>query len=152
MELLFNEINQLSNEHYSLLLDADPSKKLVDDYTYRGFTYEVLLNETLVGVVVLLPTRPETLEIVNVAVHPNYQKQGIGQKIILFAIGYAKRNNYRSIEIGTGSTSLGQLYLYQKMDFRITGVDTDFFVHHYSEEIMENGLVLKDMIRLRLDI
>lgn len=152
MNLIFNQLETLSIEHYSLLLDADPSRNLVDDYTNRGSTYEVLKSDALVGIVVLLPTRPDTLEIVNIAVHPDNQQQGIGQLILAFAINYAKENNYRSIEIGTGSTSFGQLYLYQKMNFRIVGVDTDFFTHHYSEEIIENGLVLMDMIRLRMDI
>ena len=36
------------------------------------------------------------------------------------------------------------------MGFRITGIDQDFFVHHYDEEIIENGLILKDMVRLQL--
>lgn len=152
MNLIFNELTQLTDSHYELLLDADPSKKLVDDYTHRGFTYEVTLDKKLVGTIVLLPTRPETLEIVNIAVEPNFQKQGIGQQMLDFAINYAKKNYYRTLEIGTGSTSIGQLYLYQKVGFRISSIDTDFFIHHYSEEIVENGLVLRDMIRLRLNL
>lgn len=152
MKLLFNELTQLTDLHYELLLEADPSKKLVDDYTHRGFTYEVILDKKLVGTIVLLPTRPETLEIVNIAVEPTFQKQGIGQQMLTFAINYAKKNYYRTLDIGTGSTSISQLYLYQKMGFRISGIDTDFFIHHYSEEIVENGLVLKDMIRLRLNL
>ena len=38
---------------------------------------------------------------------------------------------------------------YQKCDFRVVGVDQNFFTIHYDKEITENGLVLRDMIRLR---
>lgn len=60
--------------------------------------------------------------------------------------------NYSIKDIGisiTGTTSFGQLYLYQKCGFRVVGVDQNFFTIHYDKEITENGLVLKDMIRLR---
>jgi hypothetical protein len=56
------------------------------------------------------------------------------------------------VEVGTGSTGVEQLYLYQKCGFRMTHIDRDFFVRHYSEPIVENGLVLRDMVRLSLDI
>lgn len=47
---------------------------------------------------------------------------------------------------------MAQLYLYQKCGFRMTSIDRDFFVRHYAEPIIENGLVLKDMVRLSQDI
>ncbi|WP_179203807.1 MULTISPECIES: GNAT family N-acetyltransferase [Vagococcus] len=149
---MFNEIQKLTTYHFELLLEADPSQQIVEDYTTRGVVFEVLQAQQLVGIVVLLPTRPETIEIVNIAVHPNFQNQGIGQEIIKFSIQTAKDKQYHTLEIGTGSTSLAQLYLYQKMNFRITGVDRDFFLRHYPEEIIENGLILKDMIRLQQDL
>lgn len=34
----------------------------------------------------------------------------------------------------------------------MTHIERDFFVRHYPEEIIENGLVLKDMVRLAQDI
>ena len=150
MSLLFNKVSQLTSEHYELLLEADPSKDLVDSYFKRSLTFEALKENKLVGIIVLLETRPETIEIVNISVHPDYQNQGIAQSMLRFTIEYAEQQQLIAIEIGTGSTSLAQLYLYQKMNFRIVGVDRDFFTHHYAEEIIENGLVLKDMIRLQL--
>lgn len=150
MTLLFNSVTQLTDDHYDLLLEADPSKELVDGYFKRSLTFEAIKDQQLVGIIVLLETRPETLEIVNVSVHPDHQNQGLGQLILAFAIDYAKDNDFIAIDIGTGSTSFSQLYLYQKLGFRIVGIDRDFFVIHYTEEIIENGLVLKDMIRLQL--
>lgn len=150
MTLIFNQIQHLETEHYELLLEADPSKDLVDTYFKRSATFEVLDSNKLVGIVVLLETRPDSMEIVNISVNEKYQNKGIGQKILSFSIQYAKDRNIVALDIGTGSTSFSQLYLYQKMGFRLVGIDRNFFVHHYSEEIIENGLILKDMVRLQL--
>ncbi|MNJ03534.1 putative N-acetyltransferase YvbK [compost metagenome] len=59
---------------------------------------------------------------------------------------------YQTIEVGTGSTGVAQLALYQKCGFRMTGIDRDFFTRHYAEPIYENGMQLKDMVRLSQDL
>lgn len=150
--MTIEEIQTLQTIHYDLLLSADPDKHLVDDYVKRGLCFNLVFNKTIAGILVLLPTRPETLEIVNIAVAENVQGQGLGEKLLQFALAYATNNHYKTVEIGTGSTSFGQLYLYQKCGFRLTSIDRDFFLRHYKEEIIENKLVLKDMIRLSIDL
>ncbi|WP_207694690.1 hypothetical protein DOK67_0000490 [Enterococcus sp. DIV0212c] len=150
--MIIRDIQELQKIHYDLLLLADPAQDLVENYVARGLCFEAIFKESIVGIIVLLPTRPETLEIVNVAVSEKNQGQGFGGKLIQFALSHAKANHYKTVEIGTGSTSFGQLYLYQKCGFRMTGIDRDFFLRHYEEEIIENKLVLKDMVRLSIDI
>lgn len=150
--MMIRKIQHIQSAHYDLLLLADPDRRLVAEYVKRGLCFELVLHENLVGILVLLPTRPETVEIVNIAISEHYQNQGIGEKLIQFALNHAKQNHYKSVEIGTGSTSLGQLYLYQKCGFRMTSIDRDFFIRHYEEEIVENKLVLRDMVRLSQDI
>ncbi|QGQ45538.1 GNAT family N-acetyltransferase [Metabacillus sediminilitoris] len=68
------------------------------------------------------------------------------------AIQIARNKGYKTIEIGTGNSSIGQLAFYQKCGFRIIGVDLDFFIRHYPEEIFENGKHCRDMIRLSQDL
>lgn len=102
----------------------------------------------MIGVYVLLPTRPETVELVNVAVVEKQQGKGIEKQLVVHAVQNAKAKGYKTIEIGTGNSGIGQLALYQKCGFRITGVDRDFFVTHYVEEIFENGIQCRDVIRL----
>lgn len=131
-----------------LLLLADPNEKLVKQYVERGECYITEQNGKTIGVYVLLPTRPETVELVNVAVAEQQQGRGIGKLLVLDAIERAKQQGYKIMEIGTGNSSIGQLALYQKCGFRITGVDRDFFILHYEEEIIENGIACVDMIRL----
>ena len=100
----------------------------------------------------LLPTRPQTIEIVNLAVEARHQGNGIGKRLLRHAIQTAQAMGYTTIEIGTGNSSIVQLALYQKCGFRIVGVDLNFFLRHYEEEIVENGIRCTDMIRLAQDI
>lgn len=149
MELELRPFKETTIKHYELLLDADPSEDAVKKYLPRSFCFEARRETDLVGVFILLPTRPETIEIVNIAVSESYQHQGVGTQLLESAFKWASENNYRMVEIGTGSTSFGQLYLYQKCGFRVVGIDSDFFIKNYQEPIFENKLRLRDMIRLR---
>ncbi|MGL6102359.1 MULTISPECIES: GNAT family N-acetyltransferase [Exiguobacterium] len=149
------DIHQLSIHEtppMELLLAADPSLKLVENYVKRGHCFVAENNEQWIGVYVLLPTRPQTIEIVNIAVDELYQGKGVGKDLLRHAINTAKTMGYTTIEIGTGNSSIGQLALYQKCGFRIVGIDMNFFLRHYEEEIIENGIRCTDMIRLSQDL
>lgn len=142
------KLNTNEEAPLQLLLLADPSEKIVRDYLKRGECYIAESGEQMIGVYVLLPTRPETVELANVAVMEKQQGKGIGKQLVVHAVQNAKAKGYKTIEIGTGNSGIGQLALYQKCGFRINGVDRDFFVTHYAEEIFENGIQCRDMIRL----
>ncbi|WP_179955631.1 GNAT family N-acetyltransferase [Paenibacillus baekrokdamisoli] len=135
-----------------LLLLADPSPLLVEEYLRRGECFIAEVDTVIVGVYVLLPTRPETVELVNIAVHEGQHGKGIGKQLTNHAIETARLQGYKTIEVGTGNSSIGQLALYQKCGFRITGIDRDFFIRHYTEDIYENGIQCVDMIRLSQDL
>lgn len=145
-------LNKNENPPIDLLLLADPSRKIVEEYLKRGDCYIAEVDNQAIGVYVLLPTRPKTVELVNVAVVEKYHGRGIGKLLVIDAIKTAKGKGYKTIEIGTGNSSIGQLALYQKCGFRITGIDIDFFIRHYQEEIFENGIQCRDMIRLSQDL
>ena len=137
---------------YDLLLLADPSRKLVEEYLGRGTCYVATYQQEIIGVLVLIRTRPKTMEIVNVAIKEAYQGRGIGKKLIYYAIEKAREQDIKTLEIGTGNPGTTQLMLYQKCGFRITWIDRDFFVRHYPEPIFENGIQCRDMIRMSMDI
>jgi len=135
-----------------LLLLADPSREMIEDYLQRGECFVAEKDGQNIGVFVLLPTRPKTVELVNVAVEEVFQGKGYGKQLVLSAIEVAKNKGYKTIEVGTGNSSIGQLALYQKCGFRIIGVDFDFFTRNYQEKIHENGIHCRDMVRLSRDL
>ncbi|MFT9846883.1 GNAT family N-acetyltransferase [Aneurinibacillus sp. REN35] len=143
-----------ADEQYpmELLLLADPSRKLVEEYIKRGKCFVAEEENHIIGVYVLLPTRPETVELVNIAVDESCQGRGIGKRLVHHAVAHARALGFKTIEVGTGNSSVGQLALYQKCGFRMTGIDRDFFLRHYDEEIFENGIQVIDMVRLSQDV
>ncbi|WP_078410698.1 GNAT family N-acetyltransferase [Priestia abyssalis] len=150
--MVIRKLNIGEEPPIDLLLLADPSRILVEEYVQRGECFVAENDGQIIGVYVLLPTRPETVELVNIAVIEAQNGKGFGKQLIMNAIEVAKLRRYRTIEVGTGNSSIGQLALYQKCGFRITGVDIDFFIRHYPEEIFENGIQCRDMIRLSQDL
>lgn len=136
----------------SLLLLADPSLEMVENYIHRGQCFVCERDGDVVGEYVLIETRPHTTELVNLAVSESQHGQGIGTKLVYHAIEVARVSGSRTLELGTGNAGIGQLALYQKCGFRIVGVDFDFFTRHYAEPIYENGIPCRDMIRLALDL
>ena len=76
----------LTDKHYELLSLADDNQKAINDYTSRGEVFVFVKEGQPVGIVVGLLTRPNTFELVNLAVDSHYQHQGIGKQLINYII------------------------------------------------------------------
>lgn len=139
--------------HFELLLEADPSKELLDRYLQEGVLFEAIIEKIPVGVLLLTKTEdPDEIEIKNIAVSDQHQHQGIGSDLLQFAKDYATEQGFSKLKVCTGSTSIGQLYFYQKFGFRMSHIESDFFVVNYDEPIYENGIHLKDLVHLNLTL
>ncbi|MGG3519947.1 GNAT family N-acetyltransferase [Bacillus pseudomycoides] len=151
MKIVMERISQ-DKAPMSLLLLADPSERQINSYLKRGLLYISKYEENVIGVYVLLETRPQTMEIMNIAVSEEIQGQGLGKQLLQHAIATAKEKHMHNLEVGTGNSSISQLAFYQKCGFRIFSIDFDYFSKHYEEEIIENGIVCRDMIRLTIEL
>ncbi|CEN21765.1 GNAT family N-acetyltransferase [Paraclostridium sordellii] len=151
-DIKIRKLSKVDEIPYKLLYSADPSIEYVNDYLNRGDCYIAYNNDEVLGVYVLIKTRPSTLELVNIAVKESYQDSGIGKKLVASAIDKARELKVKTLEVGTGNSSISQLAFYQKCGFRIVGVDKDFFKKHYKGKIEENGIECIDMIRLSIDL
>jgi ribosomal protein S18 acetylase RimI-like enzyme len=136
---------------FELLLEADPSREMLDHNLQNGDCYLGFDGDELVGAYVLNNTKLFTWEVSCLAVKASYRKKGYGKFLLLDAIKRAKVLGAKFIEIGTGNSNFNQLALYQKCGFRITHVYKDFFLKNYKNPIFENGIRIADMIRLTID-
>ena len=135
-----------------LLLLSDPSEDVIAEYYHSSIKFIAKMDNRIVGALLLLKTRPNTMEIMNVSVYERYQNKGIGKLMIKAAIEYAKSKGIKILEIGTGNPGVVQMLLYQKCGFRIIGVDFDYFRKNHNEKIIENGIECRDMIRMRMEL
>jgi ribosomal protein S18 acetylase RimI-like enzyme len=138
----------LTDEHWKLLLLADPSENMIKEYIHMSSLYVAIEEDLLVGVIVLYEHSDKEIEIKNIAVKPSYQGKGIGRKLIHFGIKESRKLGYSIISICTGNSSTHQLALYQNCGFEIKTIFHDFFIKNYEEEIWENGIQCKDLIKL----
>lgn len=134
---------------YALLLDADPSKTMVDEYLAYAEVFVACFQEKIIGVYVCCPLDIYCLEIKNIAVAEGFQGKGIGQEMLQDAFRRAREKGYTEMQIGTSPSSIGPLYLYQKAGFEVSHIIKNFFTDHYPEPLFENGIQCKHMIVLK---
>lgn len=146
------EIRPTDTPSRELLLLADESEASVNDYLPRSRCYAAFEGGQIIGQYLLLHTRPFTAEVVNIAVTPDRQRQGVGTALLQHAIRSAREAGFRILEIGTGNSGTGQIALYERCGFVRCGVDVDYFRKHYPAPIFENGIECRHMVRLRMDL
>lgn len=86
---------------YDLLLLADPSRKLIDEYLSEGHFYKAYLSGAIIGCYVLHETNDEEVEIKNIAVAKEYQGRGVGTMLLEDAEQRASAKQMRQIIIKT---------------------------------------------------
>lgn len=148
------EIRRQANDEapWELLLEADPSKDAVAAYLDGGQVWVAVCGAETVGVAVSLETQPGVVELKNLAVRADWQRKGLGTKLVQRVLDEARAHGAGAVEVGTGNSSLGPLALYQRCGFRVAGVDRDFFTRQYGTGIVENGIPCLDRIRLRREL
>ena len=99
----------------------------------------------------VVPLGPEVCELMSIAVAPDAQRRGIGTALLRRVISTLAAGGTRRLEVGTGSFG-HQLAFYQREGFRVERIDRDFFVRNYPEAIVEDGIRLRDMLRLALEL
>ena len=139
---------EITDKHWELLLQADPSRLQIENYILTGHIFEFRVKSELVGIIVLVPKTDKQIEIMNLSINEKWQGKGFAKTLIEYACLFSDNKGYSTVTIGTGNSSLNQLALYQKAGFRIIGIDQDYFIRHYPEPIYENGIHCRDMIRL----
>ena len=140
-----------SNELLALFSLADPSRKAIKEALENGKVFCYVEKQTLLGALLFI-RQQETIEITHLAVLERAENRHIATRLLAHMIEYAKKQKVTVLVIKTGSTSLKQLYLYQKMGFRMDAIVSDYFITHYDAPIFENGLRLYDQVVLKLEI
>lgn len=135
------------NYPWDLLLLADPDEAVINRYLGAGICYVALDKGDRVGVAVVREIRDLIFELMNIAVAPQYQQQGYGSRILQTILQLLDERHAIKLEVGTGTFGY-PLKFYQQHGFRVTAIRKDFFLEHYTEPVMEDGLQHKDMLVL----
>lgn len=84
----------------------------------------------------------------------NYAHSGIPylQEAISHIIRYFKQNGGRYLDVGCGNAYIEEYALFQRLGFRVIGVLPDHYMQDSKSAAVENSIINRDMVRLRIDL
>ncbi len=150
--MTFRQLKKDEPTPYDLLMLADPSREMIDKYLPLSRIFIAQEKGKLLGTIVLLLLNDELVELKNIAVKNQFQGQGIGSYLIEQAVRIALEDKYKYACIGTANSSIGQLYLYQKLGFELSDIKWEFFISNYPEPIYEKGIQAKHLLVLTKEL
>ncbi|HXF60545.1 MAG TPA: GNAT family N-acetyltransferase [Caldilineaceae bacterium] len=95
--------------------------------------------------------RSDPCEIVELAIAPERQRQGLGRQLVAWLIAEAQRRGHSAIIVGASNASIGNIVFYQRCGFRMDHVRRDYF-WYYDQPRSENGIPVRDLLVFRYDI
>ncbi len=98
--------------------------------------------------VLVLDRGEGTAELRAVAVAETEQSQGLGSWMVAEVCTKLRATGVQRVVVGTASSGLRQLGFYQRLGFRLTRVEPDFFTEArgYPRGLVENGIPIRDMV------
>ncbi|MEG2340818.1 MAG: GNAT family N-acetyltransferase [Odoribacter sp.] len=140
-----NITQQIENkkQYLDLLLLADEQESMIDRYLERGELF-VLDDNGVKAICVVTDEGNGVCELKNIAVKINSQRKGYGKKLIEYLIVHYA-GIYRQIIVGTGDVP-STVSFYTNCGFEYSHRIENFFTDNYDHQIIEDGILLKDMI------
>lgn len=147
----FERLETCKKQYIELLLLADEQESMVERYLERGEMF-LLKNDAqeVVAETVVTKEAEGIFEIKNLAVKPQYQRQGYGRQMIVFLLNHYRGQGHTMI-VGTGE-SAKTIAFYKACGFSFSHRIKNFFVENYDHPIVEDGMLLKDMIYFKCDL
>lgn len=137
------QITENKRDYIDILLLADEQESLIDLYLSRGELF-VLKDPEVRAACVVTRENEDVLELQNLAVLPEYQRQGYGKALVTWLYnhyaGQAKR-----MTVGTGDSPL-TVPFYEACGFVYSHRLKDYMLQVYDRPIFENGVQLFDKV------
>jgi ribosomal protein S18 acetylase RimI-like enzyme len=100
------------------------------------------------GAVLVVDRGDDAAELRAVAVAEADQGRGLGSWMVAEVCNRLRTAGVQRVVVGTASSGLRQLGFYQRLGFRVTHVERDFFTTErgYPPGLAENGIAIRDMV------
>ena len=135
--IIIKKEKENKEQYLDLLLEADPSKDMVNNYLKDGELFVLTYKETIACVAVVIKIDDETIELKNIATKKEYRGQGLGKKMIKYLSDNYKQN-YKKMLVGTSENNIP---FYVKQGFnKYEKTIKNYFVDNYAKEIWDGDL------------
>ena len=136
-------------QYMDLLLEADPSKDMINDYLRDGELFVLTYKDDVACVAVVIKIDDETIELKNIATKKEYRGQGLGKKMLKYLADNYKQK-YKKMLVGTTENNI-PFYVKQGFD-KYEKTIKNYFVDNYAEEIWDGDLHCIDMYYYSKDL
>lgn len=146
-----NIIQQVESkkQYLDLLLLADEQESMIDRYLERGEL--LVLNDNGVKAVCVVTNEGNGIcELKNIAVTPESQRQGYGKELIKWLLTHYS-GKYNQMIVGTGDVP-SAVGFYKSCGFEYSHRIENFFTDNYDHQMIEDGVLLKDVVYLKQKI
>ena len=82
----------------------------------------------------------------------SFRNNGIGSLLINYVKEIAYKENYTEIIVGTADNGINQIRFYERNGFVKYAVKKNYFIDNYSRPIVDDGVLLKDMVMLKIKL
>lgn len=147
--MTLTQINTNKKQYLELLLLADEQESMIDRYLERGDMF-VLKDNGVKAICVVTNEGGGVCELKNIAVTPDFQRQGYGKRLINHLFDYYS-GKYNQMIVGTGDVPR-TIGFYKSCGFEYSHRIENFFTDNYDHQMIEDGVLLKDMIYLKREI
>src|SRR5690349_8243409 len=129
---------------------AEDSRALLDAYLDEGRVLVARSGGDAIGHLQLVEAGDRAWEIKNMAVRPEHQGRGVGRALVAAAIGLVGDEPGTTLVVATAAADTGNLRFYQRLGFRMTGVEPDAFTpaEGYPLGMRIDGIELRDRVWL----
>lgn len=149
MTMTITQINTDKKQYIELLLLADEQESMIDRYLERGEMF-VLKDNGVKAICVVTNEGKGVCELKNIAVTPDSQRQGYGKRLINYLLTHYA-GKYNQMIVGTGDVP-STIGFYKSCGFEYSHRIENFFTDNYDHQMIEDGVLLKDMIYLKKEI
>ena len=141
-------------ELWPLFKLADESAVAIGEYLDRGVVHVAAIGEMAVGHSQVVEVEPGVCELRSLAVLPGQRRKGFGTRLVARSVSWLRERSIQRLIVGFPSANLDVLGFYQLLGFRLLRVDRDAYGpdHGYSEELLANGIRVRDRVWLELDL
>lgn len=136
-------------QYMKLLLEADPSEKLIRQYLGDGELFVLTYKNEVACVAVVTEVDDDTCELKNIATEEKYRGRGYAKKMLKYLCDNYKQK-YNKMIVGTTENNI-PFYVKQGFD-KYEKTIKNFFIDNYEEEILDGELVCTDMIYYSKDL
>jgi ribosomal protein S18 acetylase RimI-like enzyme len=113
-----------------LLRMAEPSIDELNSYMDTAISFVAELEGGIIGVCLMTQVTPETIELKNVSVHPDFRAIGVGKSLITFAADMAREAGCMEIIAGIDNSNAAGFIFLQKLGFDLDSIEKGYYTHH----------------------